>query len=319
MSYVEPLLAQDVQFAWEPEATYLTRPTNINNFIKVEQGTLELPMPVRETEEVYAHGSGRVPNYVNDQKKQTLDGAFSYEVVTGEFLGAIFGKVVTTGTDPYEHIITVLDSMHPSFAVQAAALQPNTANVIQEYLGCRVSAATFKSSEDSERLMCDVEYMAAKYQDGGTTEETVAADTNPPFTFKEGAISSTALWTGAKARVHDIEWKINLNTKPSYAAGYEYYPYDILPGKVSFGELKLVIGIEDDTEWDEILAAPGTVYDYSVLFNRGTNDDLTVSGNAKLKSGPWKLDEHEIRADLVLVPETMAMEVNDSIAAYPFE
>lgn len=319
MSYAEPLLAQDVQFSWEPEATYKTRPTNINNWIRVLQGSLELPMPVRETEEIYAHGAGRVPNYVNDYKKWGLDGSFSYEVVTGEFLGAIFGKVVTSGADPYEHLITILDSMHPSFAVQVAALQPNTANVIQEYLGCRVSTATFKAAEDSETLLCDVEFMAAKPQDGGASEETVPTNTDPPFHFKQGLLSSTALWGGAKARVHDVEWKINLNPKPTYVSGGEYYPYDIVPGKVSFGELKVGIGLEDDTEWDEIVGTPGTLYDYSYVFTRGTDDDLTVSGNAKLKSSPWKLDEHDIRAALVLTPQTMAMEVNDSIATYPFE
>lgn len=319
MSYAEPLLAQLTDFSWAAETTYKTRPTNIDQWLRVAHGDLEIPMPIRETEVIHAHGGGRAPQFVNDYKKWTLDGAFPFEVITGEFLGAIFGKVVTTGSDPYIHTITVLDGMPGSFAIQVPFLQPSTANVIQEYLGCRVSAATFKAGEDSETLMCSPEFMAAKPQDGGASPETVTKSTAPAFHFKQGILNSTAMWAGAKARVHDVEMKVNLNTKANYVSGGEYYPYDILPGKVDFGETKLTIGIEDDTEWDEIIGVPGTIYDYEYEFTRGANDIITFSGTAKLKSVPYAVDEHDIRADMILIPISMQIVVEDSIATYPYE
>jgi hypothetical protein len=319
MAYVEPLLAQLTAFSWKEEVTYKTRPANIDRWLRVHQGDLSLPFPVRETEVVHAHGAGRGPNWINDYKKQTVEGSFSFEVITGEFFGAIFGAVSTGAGPPYTHTITLLDAMPGSFGIQVPFLQPNTANVIAEFLGCRVSAATFKVGEDSETLMCDVEFQGAVYQDGGTSEETVSTSVAAPHHFKQGVLSSTAMWGGAKARIHDVELKVNVNTKPNYVGGNEYYPYDILPGKLDFGEAKFTVGIEDDTEWDELIGAPGTEYDFSYVFTRGANDTITFSGNGALKQVPFAVDEHDIRADLVLVPRTMQVVVEDTILLYPYE
>lgn len=322
MSYTNPLLAQLTNFSWEPEATYKTKPTNINNWLRVVQGDLTPPFPDRDVEVIHAHGAGVGPNYVNDQKKQLFEGSFQFEVITGEFFGAIFGIVVTTGSDPYTHTITVLDGMQPSFAVQVPFLDPATpatAAVIAEYLGCRVGSATLKVGEDNEKLMCSIDFQAAVVQDGGTSPESVSTSTSPPFMFKQGVLSSTALWAGAKARIHDVELKINRNIKPNYVGGNGYNPYDILPGKLDFGEAKFTVGIEDDTEWDQLIGAPGTDYDFSYALTRGSNDVCTISGTGRLKKAPFAVDEHDIRADLIIVPRTMQIVVEDSIAVYPYE
>jgi hypothetical protein len=314
-------MAQRIDFSWEEETTYKTRPTNIDRYLRIEHGSLEPPFPKREVADVHAHGGGWAPQYVDDYRKVEYPGRFSFEVITGEFLGCILGKVVTTGSDPYEHTMTVSDGIPGSFALQTPILAAG-GNVIPEFLGCRIITATFNVGEDSEKLMCDIDMLACKAQDGGATPETVTTSTAEPFLFKGGVFSSTQLYAGAKARIHDVEMKVNRNAKSNYAGGNGYEPYDILPGKCSFGEMKVTIGLEDDTEWDELLSlvtTPGQEYDYSYVVTRGTNDDITFSGNAKIKPNTIKADEHDLRMDLILIPRTFQILVEDSIATYPWE
>lgn len=318
MSYTEPYLSTLTQVSWgEEDVAYKTRPTNIDEYIRLV-GKPDMPWPLREVETVHAFSHGRAPAYVNDQQKWKMDGTFPMEVVSGEFFGAVFGLCVTTGSDPYTHTFNISDAMPKSFAVQYGI--PGTANLIPEFLGCRAGKAMFKSSEDSEKLLCDIDYMAAKPANGSSIE-TITTTATPPFNRKQGVFSSTALYTGARARVHGFELPININIKPNYVQGDSYYPYEILPGKADFGELKLTVGLEDNTEWDEIFddTKPGTIYDYEQLYTRGANDTLKFSGNAKLKGAPPELTDEDIRAVLTLVPITCTLEVVDSVAAYPFE
>lgn len=319
MSYVEPLLAQLTQVGWDEETTYKERPTNLNKYFRLHSPPT-IPWPSREIEVVHAPGHGRGPAYVHDQQRWNCEGTLPLEVISGEFIGALFGTCDTTGTGPdYTHTYNLSSIMPKSFGLQFAFLKTAN-NVIQEFLGCRANKGVFKSAEDNERLLLDIDYFAAKPQDGGASEETVTEHSDPPFTFKQGVFSSTALYTGAKARIHSFELPININAKPNYAGGSEYYPYDILPGKADFGELKLGIGLEDDAEWDEIIGTPGTVYDWEYLLTRGTNDTIKFSGNAKMKGAPPTVDEHDIRADLTLVPYTCTcVIVNTTETPWAFE
>lgn len=317
MSYNEPYLADLVQFSWKEETTYKTRPTNIDRTLRLSSHNP--PWPKRKTEVEYAHGHGRIPFDVNDEMQWTVEGDFTYPVYNGEFIVLILGKCVTTGTDPYTHTITPKnDGMPPSFAVQEA-FKKTAANLVQEFLGARVSSATFKFSEDDERLQADVSYLIATPQDGGASYETISIPTTKPYMFKQGVFSSTSLYAGPRARVHAAELKVNNNCKPNYSAGYQHYPYDVLPGKVDYGELKLTLGLEDDTEWDELIGAPGTSYDWEILFTRGANDTLKFSGTARFQEGPPKIEDHDIRIELSLVPITFQCVVVDSIDKYPFD
>ena len=317
MSYTEPLLAQQTGFSFEEESTFKTRPTNIDRYLRTLSH--KPPVPTREYEEVYAHGHGFEPAYVNDQKKWKLEGSFQFEVVTGEILGGILGNVVSVDQTTYQdHTITMLQGMPPSFAVQVPFLKSG-ANVIMEYLGCRFNKFKFASTEDDETLKCDADYLACIPQDGGATPETVATNINPPFVAKQGSFSSTGLFAGARARIYGFEYNINRNMKPTYGHGYEYYPYDIVPGKTSYADLILTVGLEDDAEWDEIIGTPGTIYDYEMVYTRATNDLLKISGNAKFTGMPPEIEEHEVRAALNLVPYTATIYLEDDISVYPFE
>lgn len=318
MSYTEPLLASQHQISWgEEDVAYKTRPTNIDQYVRLHSEP-ELPVPVRETEVMHAPGHGRVPAYVLDELKKKLSGTLPLEVITGQFFGAIFGLCVTTGSGPdWIHTFNLTNNMPKSFAVQSAFLA--TANVVKEFLGCRVNTATLKTAEDNERLLCDVDYLAAKAQDGGATAETVTTNRDRPFLFKEGAFSSTSIYSGAKARIHDFELPINLNCEPNYCGGQGNDPYDILPGKADYGEMKVTVGIEDDIEWDEILSDAGTRHDFSYLFTRGTNDTLTINGYGKLKTPKYKVATHDIRADLQLVPDEVTIVIVDTTEVWPFE
>jgi len=318
MSYAEPLLSAISQISWEEEATYKTAPANIDRYIRLHS-TPELPTPVPETETVHAPGHGRGPAYVLDELKREMKGTLPFEVVTGEFLGGIFGECNTTGSGPdYTHTYNLSTLMPKSFAVQHCFLQDSTP-LIKEFLGCRVNAATFKVAEDAERLLCDVDYFAAKAQDGGSTPETISTTRDRPFLFKEGTLSSTSIYSGAKARVFDFELPINLNCKPVYAGGQGNDPYDIVPGKADYGELKVNVGIEDGTEWDECIGDSGTRHDFSYLFNRGTNDTLTISGYGKYKGPKYAFDDHDVRADLIFVLDDVTMVLVNTTELWPFE
>lgn len=318
MSYVEPRMAWNLQVGWEEESSYRTRPTNINRYIRCYNPPTA-PIPMREIEEVHAPGHGRAPAYINDQQRQEMKGTLPIEIVSGEIIGAIFGKVITTGSSPYTHTYNISNTMPGSFATQYALVKSGD-SLVKEFLGCRVDSALFKSSEDGMRLLCDIGYFAAKAQDGGTVEETISTNIDPPFNFKEGVLSSTQLYSGAKARIHGFELPIALNCKPNYVGGYGYQPYEILPGKASFGELALDVGIEDDTEWDEIYdeTKVGTAYDFSYLFTRGSNDTISFAGNAKLKHCEEKYEEHDVRARMIFNSYTLTVVVVNSTATFPF-
>ncbi len=317
MSYKVPLLAQQTGFSWEEESEFKVRPTNIDRYLRVLSHSP--PVPVMEYEEVYGHGHGFEPAYVNDLKKLKCEGKFQFEVVTGEILGGIMGTVQSQDQTTYQdHTITMLQAMPPSFAVQVPYLS-SAENLIMEFLGCRFNNFNFKSSEDDETLKCDADYLACIPQDGGTTEETVATTIDPPFIAKQGVFSSTALFTGARARVYGFGYKIARNLKPVYAHGNEHYPYDIVPGKASYADLELTVGLEDDTEWNEVIGPRGTIYDYEMLYTRVVNDLLKISGNAKFTGMPPEIEEHEVRATLNLVPYTATIFLEDDIALYPFE
>ncbi len=319
MSYTEPLLASQHQISFGDEgSSYKVRPTNIDQYIRLHSEP-ELPVPERNTEIIHAPGHGRGPAYVNDEMQRNMAGTLPLEVITGKILGIVFGLCVSTGSGPdYIHTFNISNAMPKSFAVQSAFLKTG-ANVVKEFLGCRANTATLKTAEDNERLLCDIDYFAAKSQDGGATAETVTTNRNTPFMFHHGAFSSTSLYAGAKARVHDFELPINLNCKPNYAGGQGNDPYDILPGKADYGEMKVTVGIEDDTEWDEINLVGGTRHDFSYLFNRGTNDTLTISGYGKLKTPKYKIEDHDIRADLILVPDVATVVIVDTTEVWPFE
>jgi len=317
MSYVTPYISPQVQSSWGEETTYKTRATNINQFVRILDQ--EIPLPEVETEVVHAPGGGRKPHYVNDYKKWNMEGSMSLEIFKGEFLGAVLGTVVTTGSDPYTHTYTVTDLQLPSFSMQHALKKSGTDSLIFEFLGCKVSQCNLKMSEENEKLIADINYLPTIVQDGGTTYETVTPVTSEPFIFKKGSFSSTSLYAGAKARVHDFELGINNNLKPNYASGYNYYPYDIVEGKTLFDDMKVTIGLEDDTEWDELIGDPGTSHDFSYVFTRGANDTLTISGSAKMKSMPLDIGENDIRATLTLVPSTVTIVIVDSNATYAFE
>lgn len=317
MSYAEPYLAQQAPFLYEEETTFMTRPTNINNWLRVTSHTP--PWPEREIEEVYAHGAGRGPNYINDAIKLAMKGEFEAEVITGEFLGFILGIVNTTGTDPYTHVATLLEGMPPSFATQLP-FEMNANHLVPEFLGCRANTLTLKADEASGKLTMACEYLATKPVDGGATVETYSVDsTTKPYSFKEGVFSSTSLYAGAVGRLYGFELPMNANLEPDYVGGNEYWPYDLIPGKFSYGEMKATIGLEDDTEWDEVVGAPGTLHDFSYLFTRGASDTLLVAGSGALKGSPPKVDEHNIKADVIIVPRTVTITTVDSIATYPCE
>lgn len=310
MSFVEALQKVKGQFSYAEETVdFKTRPTNIDQFLALE--SLELPMPEKDAENIYAPGGGRVPVYSTTKRKWTLNGSFSYRVQNGDFLGAILGKCATSGSDPYEHLISVDDilSFGVAYGIDAAA------DVITEFLGCKVDQGTLKAGEDDQELKCDIDFKACVPSDGSSLE-TVTPITTIPYVLKEGAFSSTALYTGTKARIFSFEAIIKNNLKEIYVPG-NFYPYDLIPGYQEY-ELKLNVGLEDDAEWDEIIDATDKSYDYSMLFTRGTDDDLTISGNAKLKSSPWAIDDNDIRAELALLPYSLGIEVNDSIDVYSF-
>lgn len=315
MAYQDPLLSSTLAFSYAQESTYRTRPTNIDSWLRVK--THDVPVPVIEATPEWAHGAGRGPQYVNDWQKWLLNGNFTYEVVTGEFLGAILGSNSVLGSDPYTHTMVHTNQLIPSFSIQAPIVK-NTADVIMEFLGCRVNTATLKVSDSDEKLMCDINYLAATPIDGSSVE-TPTPVISDPFMFKYGVLSSTTLYAGPKARVYDFEAKIDNKCSPDHVSGYEYYPYDIVPGKVDFGELKVVLGVDDDTEWDECIGAPGTLHDFSYLFTRGANDTLEISGTAKRTGSPLDFTNNNVRANLKLIPVTMQIEVVNSTPVFEFE
>lgn len=315
MAYQDPLLSSTLAFSYAKETTYRTRPTNIDSWLRVK--THDVPVPVIEATPEYAHGAGRGPQYVNDWQKWVLEGNFTYEVVTGEFLGAILGSNSVVGSDPYTHTMVHTNQFIPSFSIQAPIVKSGS-DVIMEFLGCRVKTATLKVSESDEKLMADINYLAATPSDGVAVESPVES-IGAPFMFKGGVLSSTTLYGGAKARVYDFEAKVDNKCVPDYVSGYQYYPYDIVPGTVDFGELKMVIGVDDDTEWDECIGAPGTIHDYSYLFTRGTNDTLEIKGTAKRTGSPFDFTNNNVRANLTLIPITMEFEVINSTPTFEFE
>jgi hypothetical protein len=315
MAYAEPLLANKLFFTWYEEATYKTRPADIDRILRVK--THDYPEFDTGAEPEHFHGGGRPPVYIDDFKKQKPVGKFTYAVIDGQFLTSALGACVTVGSDPYTHTITRIDGMMPSYSVQTG-FQKTGGNVIMEFLGCRTNLLTLKLAET--KLMADVEYLLATPQDGGDTFETpdAFAPSTTPYIFKVGQFSSTSLYSGPKARSYGFEWKMNNNIEHDHVMGAEYYPYDVIPGKITYDSLTIDIGIDDDSEWDQIVGAPGTSHDWSVVFTRGANDTLTISGTAKRKNTPFKTDANNVRGTLELVPDTTSIVVVDSIATYPW-
>lgn len=318
MAFVEQYNRTQIQLSFEEEATPGASPANIDRFLRVAQDNPTLPWPERgDIETLHTVTGQRSPHLINDKNKQTLDGSFTLQVHTGEFLGAIFGKVATLGSDPYTHTITVLETGLPTFALQAAFVQSGN-NLVQEWNHCRVNDATFQVSESNEKLEVDVNFMCADVGDGGDTPETVTPDTTPPFVFKEAVFSSTSLYEGPKAQVFDFKTSISHNLNPNWAMGQGYTPHDVVYGKTTFENLEVLVGLVDDTEWEEVIGAPGTAHDFSVVFTRGADDTLTLSGTGKLKAVPPDLSNNDIRANLTLVLSTMQCVIVNSTATFPF-
>ena len=310
MSFNAALKKVKGQFSYEEESTPKTRPTNIDNWLTLE--SLDLPIPVRDIENTYAPGGGRTPVYATGKRNWELSGSFDFKVQNGDFLGAILGICVTTGSDPYTHTIDTSDLPYFSIAYGVDA----ATDVILEFLGCKVNVGTLTASKDEQDLKCSVEVMACKPNDGSSLE-TLTPITTKPYVFKEGAFTATNLYASAKARINSFEIKIsnNLEVEP---APTQYYPYDLVEGYQEY-EMKLNVTLEDDTEWDEIIDDTDKTYAYSMVFTRGTSDTLTISGDAKLKTEPWDIDQNAIKADLEFIPSSVTIEVVDSIAAYSFE
>jgi len=215
--------------------------------------------------------------------------------------------------DPdYDHTITVADLPYFSIAYGVDA----ATDVILEFLGCKVNSATIKASKDEQDLLCSVEMMACIPSDGSALE-SLTPITTKPYVFKEGAFTATNIYASAKARINSFEITVNNNIEVEPAPSI-YYPYDLVEGFQEY-ELKLNVTLEDDVEWDEIIDDTDKEYDYSMVFTRGTNDVLTISGTAKLKAQPWDIDQNAIKADLEFIPSSVTFLFNDLITAYNFD
>jgi hypothetical protein len=311
MSFSEGYKKVEAQFSYYEETTPKTRPTNIDTWLTLESEPTP-PLPEKDAKAYYAPGGGRAPVFATTKRKWQLPGNFSYLVQDGEFIGAIMGICVTTGADPYTH--TNDKANLPWFSTQTA--WDSTADLIMEFLGCKVDTATFKASDEAPELICDVDYKACVPSDGSTLE-SLTPITTVPYVFKEGVFSSTSLYTGARARIHGFESKVSNNLKEVYAPG-QFWPYDLVEGYQEY-ELKLTAGIEDDAEWDELIDATDKTYDYSYLMTRGADDTFKISGNAKLIKAPYNLGENDLRAELFFLPISKTVTIVDSTATYQFE
>ncbi len=319
MAFVEQYNRTQLQLSFEEEATPGASPANVDRFLRVAQDNPVLPWPEHSDIETLHTVSGqRSPHLVNDKNKQTMDGSFTLQVHSGEFLGAIFGQVSTVDANPvFTHTITILETSVPTFAFQAAFVQ-NANNLVQEWNHCRVNDATFQVSASNEKLEVDVNFMAADVGDGGASPETVTPDTTEPFVFKEAVFSSTSLYSGPKAPIFDFKASINNNLDPIWAMGQGYTPHDIVPGKVTLENLEVDVGLVDDVEWDEIIGPPGTSHDFTVVFTRGANDTLTLSGSGKRKAIPPDFSNNDLRAKLTLVLSTMQCVIVNATETFPF-
>jgi len=312
MSFTEALKKVRGQFSYETEgATPKDRPTNILQWLTLE--SLDLPIPSRDIENTYAPGGGRSPVYSTGKRNWELTGSFDFKVQNGDFFAAILGQCVTVFNDPdYDHTITVADLPYFSIAYGVDA----ATDVILEFLGCKVNSATIKASKDEQDLLCSVEMMACIPSDGSALE-SLTPITTKPYVFKEGAFTATNIYASAKARINSFEITVNNNIEVEPAPSI-YYPYDLVEGFQEY-ELKLNVTLEDDVEWDEIIDDTDKEYDYSMVFTRGTNDVLTISGTAKLKAQPWDIDQNAIKADLEFIPSSVTFLFNDLITAYNFD
>jgi hypothetical protein len=311
MSFNQAAKKTHGQFSYEDEgATPKVRPTNIDRTLTLE--SLDVPIPSREAESVFAPGGGRAPIYVTTKRKWTIDGSFTYKVQNGEFIGAIMGITATTGADPYDHDATVADLPYWS---SAYALDEAT-DIIYEFLGCKVNTATFKTSGADQKLVCDVAFMGCKPVKG-TTVETLTPITLSEYVFKEGSFSISTMYAAAKARVHEFSLTVNNNLEEEPAPGQQY-PYDLVEGYQEY-EMTLGVTVENTEEWDEFVDETDPTYTFTAVFTRGASDTITFTGDCKLKGGPLDIDQNAIKQSLEFVPIDVTITTVDSTAAYPFE
>lgn len=271
-----------------------------------------LPLPEKEYEEVWGNHADRAPLWVTTNRKWALNGSIPFRVQNGDFLGAIFGASASVFDDP-ETTHTIGKGTLPWFSM-AYAWDLST-DLLAEFLGCKVNKGTLSCSGEEQPMICEAEIMSCIPQEGSSIESFSYLSTQP-YTFKTGVLSSTSLYTGAKARFHDFSLTIDNQIEALYAG--DYYPYDLVEGGQKY-ELTAKVGVEDNTELTEIIDATNKSYDYSMVFTRGATDTLTISGNASLPKVPFDLSGNSLMAELFFVPVSCQIVVVDLITAYTFD
>lgn len=311
MSFVEAVRATQGQLTYGVEAiTPKVRAASLDVPLVLSKEPT-LPLPEKEYEEVWGNHADRAPLWVTTNRKWALNGSIPYRVQDGDFIAAILGSSSSGAGPPYTHTMT--KGTLPWFSM-AYAWDLST-DLLAEFLGCKVNKATFSCSAEEQPLLCEAEIMACVPQEGSAIE-TFSYSATKPYTFKTGVLSSTSLYTGAKARFHDFKLTVDNQIEAQYAD--EYYPYDLVEGGQKY-ELTAKVGVEDNTELTEVIDDTDKSYDYSLLFTRGTDDTLAITGNASLPKVPYDLSGNSLMAELFFVPVSCQIAVVDATVAYTFD
>lgn len=222
--------------------------------------------------------------------------SIEYEAIHFGLLSNAIGACSTSGTDPYTHVITALNtSLLPWFNFEHSETDLTTPEC-RIYNGCVIDNFTIACAK-AEPVRCTADYAAAYKYTAGSAFETLSEDTTNPYMWHETRILLDLANSGAYTSSTELDYINNWSFKVSNtllaepkcgstSGGNAITRPD---GLARMYELNFEYDMSDDNLTDLINAA--TELAYQVYIYRGASDYLKVTiEDAQVMTAPDNTD-----------------------------
>lgn len=323
----DPFQGQASQIAYGVESTSGTAVTPTEPFNKIADDT-DHPDPEQNWyEERYIGGDGRELDDLSTGQIAYEGGTYPFQIVNAVPL------VWALGSESYDdttntHTITAAgatsDATPPTLTVEAVLYgRGGASDFVRTFEGVAADAATISTDNDN-RLMCEIDAIAAGVQTGTTPTSVGSLTTAEPWLWSD--ISSDISINGTKfARLTEWEFTVENNVSPQYYITSDVTnqgdPFETLYGNVNY-DFSATTVADDDTLYQEVLGQDDANVDITLQFTRGNGDtlDFTISGvglqeSAYPMSRGDDADDERVEVETTGTPTGVTIELQDSVRA----
>lgn len=239
--------------------------------------------------------------------------------VDGYPFALLFGQDSVDDTvTPEVHTITPkMDGVPPTFTAEATLYgRGGGSDFVRTFGSVAVMSGDIEVDNDS-RLSIGLETEALSVSTGSSPTTGVSLPTADPWIFSD--ITSDFSFAGTTyARVEDFSLSVDNGSSSNFyitSTVDSGDPYEILYGNISY-DMSATITVDDDSLYQELIAATDGGSSINLEFTRSNGDTLTIDATAgNLEESPYATprgDDESVSVEAAIIPESVTITVEDS-------